>query len=94
MPRTPTLLSRTLDIEREDLSLGEVVLEELVVGDLGVIHRTPWTSFSAYRGNREMAGSHAQEQMDSNGMHSKHLTVTLHLNYMLYSSLLLPIPLL
>lgn len=46
MPWTATPLSSTLDIEGQDLPFGKVVLEELVVANSGVVHRTSGTSLS------------------------------------------------
>ena len=50
MPGAAHILGGTLDIERQHLPLGKVVLEQLVAIHFFVVQRTSWTSLSVHVG--------------------------------------------
>lgn len=51
MPRAATLVSGAADVERENFPPCKVVLEELVVGDAGIVHGAAGTGLPVRSGD-------------------------------------------
>ena len=70
MPGAAHILSRTLDIERQHLPLGKVVLEELVAINSLLVQWTSWTSLSVHVGRYYILSEAFQRVTDNTSSNS------------------------